>query len=163
MTYLFILLINYISGTPLHAFHVSVCEIVFDDSQRQLEITHRIFHDDLELALTKWSGQTIDILNPSDPQALDSLIGQYLQEKTNYVLNGKDIESAYLGSEREEGVMYCYQVIPSVKKLKSLQINNTVLMEIFEDQSNIIHVERDEVTKSLKLNVGESQGELVFD
>lgn len=163
MTYLFILLINYISGTPLHAFHVSVCEIVFDNDQRQLEITHRIFHDDLELALTEWSGQKVDILNPSDPQWLDSLIGGYLQEKTIYTLNGKDVKSNYLGAEREEGVMYCYQVIPSVKKLKSLNVSNTVLMEIFDDQSNVIHVESQDETKSLKLDVGLSYGFVKFE
>lgn len=148
---------------PLHAFHVSVCEIEFDEGKRQLEITHRIFLDDLELGLTNWSGEKIDILNPSDPKRLDQLIGKYLSEKTSYTLNKKTFQANYLGSEKEDGVMFCYQVISDVKKLKSLKVSNTLLMETFDDQSNVIHVDRLGETKSLKFNEGESSGEVVFD
>lgn len=163
MTYLFLLLINYMSGMSLHAFHVSVCEIEFDQDKKQLEITHRIFLDDLEMGLINWSGEKIDILNPSDPKRLDNLIGQYLSEKTSYTLNGKTVRVNYLGSEKEDAVMYCYQVVSEVKKLKSIKISNTVLMETYGDQSNVVHVERLSETKSLKLSKGESSGEVRFD
>lgn len=163
MTYLLILFINYMSGISVHAFHVSVCEIVFDEEERQLEITHRIFLDDLELGLNQWSDQRVDVLNPSDPKALDELIGKYLSEKTSYQLNGKNMVSKYLGSEREEAVMYCYQVITDVKKMKALNVTNEVLMDLYDDQSNIIHVENSGLTKSMKFSAGESTGEVIFD
>ncbi len=151
------------SGMPLHAFHVSVCEIEFDNHKKQLEITHRIFLDDLEIGLTDWSNERVDVLNPSDAKQLDELIGSYLSEKTKYTLNGKTIIAKYLGSEKEDGVMYCYQVITEVKKVKSIKVTNTVLMETYDDQSNIVHIEHGDSNKSLKLSKSESWGEVSFD
>lgn len=151
------------SGIALHAFHVSVCEIEFDEKQKQIEITHRIFLDDLEIGLTNWSNEKVDVLNPSDPVVLDQMIGKYLTEKTFYSLNGKSVKASYLGSEKEESVMYCYQVISSVKKLKSLKIKNTLLLETYDDQVNIVHVENGDQMKSLKLSTSEPSGEINFD
>lgn len=163
MTYLFLLLINYVSGMPLHAFHVAVCEIEFDDNSRQLEITHRIFLDDLELALTEWSSERVDVLNPTDSKKLDEMIGKYISEKTVYTLNGKTVSANYLGSEKEESVMYCYQVITDVKKVKSLKVRNTLLMETYDDQKNIVHIECGDQMKSLKLSDSETWGEVTFE
>ncbi len=148
---------------PLHAFHVSVCEIAFDEKQKQLEITHRIFLDDLEIALTDWSKEKVDVLNPHDPKKLDRMIGKYLVERTSYQLNGKPVSATYLGSEKEESVMYCYQVITNVKKVKSLKVTNKTLMETYEDQSNIVHVINGDRMKSLKLSKSETWGEVDFD
>lgn len=148
---------------PLHAFHVSVCEIEFDEKQKQLEITHRIFLDDLEIALTDWSKEKVDVLNPEDPELLNQMIGQYLTEKTTYLLNGKSVNASYLGSEKEESVMYCYQVITGVKKVKSLKVTNETLMETYDDQTNIVHIEKDDQMKSLKLSKSEIWGEVRFD
>ena len=163
MTYFFLLLINYMSGMSLHAFHVAVTEIEYDGKSSQLEITHRIFIDDLEVALTEWSSEKIDILNPSDPAKLNELIGKYLSEKTSYILNEKEVEVKYLGSEREEAVMYCYQFVSDIKKVKSLKVSNTVLMETFDDQTNIVHVANNETNMSLKLSKNENSGEVSFD
>ena len=147
----------------LHAFHVAVTEIEYDGKSSQLEITHRIFIDDLEVALTEWSSEKIDILNPSDPAKLNELIGKYLSEKTSYILNEKEVEVKYLGSEREEAVMYCYQFVSDIKKVKSLKVSNTVLMETFDDQTNIVHVANNETNMSLKLSKNENSGEVSFD
>ncbi|MDW3208989.1 MAG: DUF6702 family protein [Reichenbachiella sp.] len=163
MTYLFFLLINYVSGMPLHAFHVSVCEIEYDEKQRRLEITHRIFLDDLEIALTDWSGEQVDVLNPPDFKQLDQMIGKYLTERASYSLNGKSVDVSYVGSEKEESVMYAYQVISNVKKVKSLKVTNTVLMETYDDQTNIVHMESGDQMKSLKLSGSETWGEVRFD
>lgn len=148
---------------PLHAFHVSVCEIEFDDKKKQLEITHRIFLDDLEVGLAQWSKEKVDVTNPSDSKQLDQWIGKYLSERTSYVLNGKKAEAEYLGSEKEDGVMYCYQVISEVKKLQTLKVTNTVLMETYDDQSNIVHVEKFDESKSLKLSNSETWGTVSFE
>ncbi|UXX80939.1 hypothetical protein N7E81_07480 [Reichenbachiella carrageenanivorans] len=163
MTYLFLLLINYISGMPLHAFYVSVANIEYDAKSKQVEISHRIFLDDLENGLTEWTGEQVDVLNPTTPEQLDEIIGKYLNAKTSYQVDGKSVTAQYLGSEKDDGVMYCYQVISSVKKLKSLTVTNTILMEIFDDQTNIIHMKKVGDTKSLKLNNKERSGTIVFD
>lgn len=148
---------------PLHAFHVSVCEIEFDESKKQLEITHRIFLDDLEIGLADWSEEQVDVLNPENPKHLDQMIGKYLTEKTTYVINGKSVRATYLGSEKEESVMYCYQVVTNLKKVKSLKVTNTLLMEIYDDQTNIVHLENGDQMKSLKLSDSETWGEVNFD
>lgn len=141
------------NGFLLHDFHVSVCEVEYDAQRKALEVTHKLFLDDLEQSLIKWSGNTdIDVINPEDKTAFQELLGKYILENFAVKANEKNLNMVYLGAEIEGDVMYCYIDIVGLKKIKSLEIKNTILMNVFDDQTNIVHIEVDKETKSLKLN-----------
>lgn len=165
MLYSILLVINYVSGVLMHDFHVSVCEIQFDEKSRALEVTHRIFLDDLEETLKNWSGdRKIDVLAPSDSLKFQEMLGKYIMGNFSISTNGKKSGLRYLGSEIEDDVMYCYIEVTGVKKLKSLGVENTILMEQFDDQVNLVHILRKgEKTKSLKLDSKRSAGTVSYD
>ncbi len=50
----------------LHPFYVSVTEVRHNEKSRALEVSTRIFYDDLEEALASASRTKVDILKPSD-------------------------------------------------------------------------------------------------
>ena len=153
MFYSILLIINYLNGFYAHDFHVSVCQIEFDQKSKALEISHRIFLDDLEETLKFWSNDPgIDVLEPVNQHEFQEMLGEYILEKFNVLANGKSRELNYLGSEIEDDVMYCYVEIPGIKKLKSIEVTNTILMDLYTDQVNIIHIIHNNETKSLKLD-----------
>lgn len=158
--YSFIALISYMSGM-LHAFHISVCEIELDENTHSLEISQRIFLDDLEESLTLWSGQTgIDVINPKSKEELDAMIGLYVTERFNLTINGRQQDLQYLGAKVKGDVMMVFLKVKPVKKIKSISIENTVLMELFADQINLIHMTVNDNLQSLKLNLSEPSSRL---
>ena len=136
----------------LHPFHVSVCSIHHAPEEQTLQITQKIFADDLEEALTAASTSgPVDVLNPPDPNALDALIDDYLQTHLRISVNGQAVKATYLGHEREEMALWCYLEVSGVAAIQSLSVRSTILTDTFDDQTNIVHVEYQNALKSMKL------------
>ena len=150
--------------TPIadHPFYVSVCEIDYDEKARALQITQKIFLDDLEKGLREYSGENFDIMEKASEYKVNRILEAYYPEKMQVKVNGKTRTFNYLGSEIEEDAMWCYLEIEKVRNLKSMEVTNTVLFEIFEDQSTILHIQKSGKTRSFRLTNNETTAQLSF-
>lgn len=136
----------------VHPIHVSVTEIEYDEKEKELEIMMRIFIDDLETAIRQQRNEPdLDILHPPANLNTKKLIDNYLAEHFKILLDGKTQTMKYLGQEEEGEAMVCYIVVPNVKKWKEMEIINSILTEIYDDQSNIVHVTVHGKVKSVRL------------
>lgn len=123
-----------------HAFHVSVTDIKFKEDQKALQISSRIFLDDLELALRDYSGDNkLDIVNEVSWEETNGILKEYLLDNFKASTSKGSLEIQYIGAERDEEVMWCYLEVVKVKKLKDIAIWNNILIGSFQDQENIIH------------------------
>ena len=156
------LLLLVLSAAGLHPLHVSVTEINYDEKDRALEMMVRIFADDLETTLRKrYNEPTLDILNPGS-RSVDQMMTEYLTEKVSVAVDGKRQTLKYLGNERDGDAFIFYVEIPRVKKWKTIAVANSVLTEVFDDQSNLVHVTNGGTVRSLRLNKGNPEGNLSF-
>ena len=153
-----LLLVSFID----HPFHVSVCEIEYDEKTRALQITQKIFLDDLELGLREFSGESFDITDKASADKVNRLLESYYPEKMQVLVNEKVRPFRYLGFEIEEDAMWCYLEIEKVRNLKSLEVTNTILFEIFEDQSTILHIQKSGKIRSFRLSNDETSARLAF-
>ncbi|NVK85412.1 MAG: hypothetical protein HWE21_13900 [Cytophagia bacterium] len=139
----------------MHPFHISVMDAEYNNQSKSLQISHRLFLDDLEEGLKDFHGlDYIDTVEPENPEKLDSLINSYLQKKVFFVVNGEDKEFEFYGSELEGDARWCYYEIKSVETLKELEITNVALMDVFDDQQNIMHIKAKGKIQSYKLDKG---------
>jgi len=137
----------------LHPFHVSVTDIVHKAETQSVQVSQRIFIDDLEQGLKKFHQlDYVDTYKPKDPIRLDSLIEAYLKQKVFIRINGKTRAFNYLGSEVESDARWCYYEIQGIAEVTEAEITNVLLMEVFDDQQNIVHFKANEVMKSYKLD-----------
>jgi len=136
-----------------HPFHISVTDIVHNPQSQSLQISQRIFIDDLEEGLKKFHQMDyINTYEPTDPVQLDSLIGVYLKEKVFFRIDGNNYDFNYLGSEVENDARWCYFEVEGIAAVKEVEVTNVVLMELFDDQQNIVHFKANDVLKSYKLD-----------
>jgi hypothetical protein len=148
----------------LHPMHVSVTEIKFDEKDKELEVVSRIFIDDFEKTLqNKLRQPELDILQPKNGQTTDQMAEKYLIEHIRIALDNKAQKVDYLGHEREGEAFIFYFVVSKVKKWKTIQISNDVIMETHDDQSNLVHVTVQDNVKSLRLTREKSTDKLTFD
>ena len=146
-----------------HPYHVSVCDVEYNADARALQITHHIFLDDLEETLQKRYEGLLDIVNPSNLMERDRLVEEYVMQHFSVSVNGKPKEGSYLGHELEQDAILCYIEIAGIKKIKKISVNNSLLTEQFEDQTNLVHIKIQGETKSLKLMKGNASGEIVYE
>lgn len=148
----------------LHPIHVSVTEIEHNATNRSLEVISRIFIDDLELSIRSRTGnETLDLLNPGNGLTTDNLVKDYLAEHLRITVDGKVARVNYLAHEIDDAAIVCYLEIEGVKKLKNVEVSNSVIQETHADQSNLVHVTYQGAVKSLRLTREKPKGSLEFD
>lgn len=145
-----------------HPLHLSVSDISHNRETNSLEITQRIFADDLEDALRNRLGGKIDVFNPTDPELLSELIGDYVQQNLRVSLDSRPVRLSYLGYEREEDAIWVYLEVPKIKKFNTIMVRNTIFFEMFDDQLNLINVKKNGSIRSMKLEPDNQQASLSY-
>lgn len=155
--------ITFYATSLLHPFHVTVCDIEHDADTKALQVSQRMFLDDLEETLDKTYGVRLDIMYPENKMQRDSLIQDYVLKHLTITVDGKPKKRVYIGHEIEGDVMWTYIEYQGVKKLGSVDITNTVFFDIYDDQSTIVHVNYNGKTQSKRLTRGKPSEQFVFD
>lgn len=148
----------------LHPIHVSITEISYHAPSKAVQITVRLFVDDLETSIRQQTKQDeLDILAPAAGQTTDALVAAYLKERFQVSLDGKAQKWNYLGHELEGPALIAYLEIEKAKKFKSIQVTNACMHDIYDDQNNIVNVNYQETVKSLRLTADQQTGKLIFN
>lgn len=136
-----------------HPMHVSVTEIEIDSEEKALKVITHIFMDDIEKNYRMVKGDNeLDITADNVKTDFEQFLGDYLSKNLDISVNGNQIEVVYLGYEEEGDGLWCYMEAEKIKKVKTLEVKNTILLETFEDQTNIVHLEFEKKIKSTKLD-----------
>lgn len=146
----------------LHPFFVSVIEINHNAKEATVEVSVRVFSEDLEKTLQKYSKVPFDILNPSDKVYLDQQISRYLTQNIQFRINGQPVTLMYLGHEIQKESVWSYFEVPKVVDMKKLEVNCTLLYDFEKLQSNIFHVKSRNIEKSFKLDYPRDKVVFVF-
>jgi len=94
-----------------HKFYVSVTQIDFVPNKKRVEITSRIFIDDLEKALEKKFKKKFYLTSTKEIENSEILIQEYLKEKIKISINKKSQNIEYLAREVECDVLIFYTKI----------------------------------------------------
>ncbi len=139
------------SSFVLHKFYVSVTQIDYVPNKKRIEITSRIFIDDLEKALTKKYQKKPNITSSNELPEAEEWIKTYIKEKIKVSINKKPQVIEYLAKEVEGDVLIIYTKIAISKKINTFEIYNSLLTETFQDQQNIVHTNINSNKKSFLL------------
>jgi hypothetical protein len=139
------------SSFELHKFYVSVTQIDYVQNKKRIEITSRIFIDDLEKALTKKYQKKPNITSSNELPEAEEWIKTYVKEKIKISINKKPQVIEYLTKEVEGDVLIVYTKIAISKKINTFEIYNALLTEVYSDQQNIVHINIDSNKRSILL------------
>lgn len=136
----------------LHPFHVSVVEIRHNEGEKTLEISCKIFTDDFEKVLTQNYKARVDLINPPDKKAMDTLVKKYIGSHLSISVDGRPVTLTYLGFDRESEAVYSYVQADRVASVKKIEITTRLMYDLFTDQINLVHVIVGGNRKSVKLD-----------
>jgi len=157
LNFLFLLFIN-----VLHPFYISVTEVNHNAKTKTVEISAKIFFDDLEHQIEKDNYTSFDIINPKDKAKVNTLIAAYLKKHLQIKLNGKSVPMNYLGYEIQEDAAWCYLEIPKINKVSQITVFNDVLFELRSEQINMLNVTVAGKRQSTKLDVSDFNASFSF-
>lgn len=132
-----------------HKYHTSFTKIEYNQAERLLEITVKVFAHDLLPTLEKRLKKPVDLESTKN---IDEILQKYLAEK--FVLKNKQGEIQnfrWIGKELEANVIIFYVEIPFEDELDGTEIKNTLFFESFREQVNLV-----------SLRFGEKKADLMF-
>jgi len=135
-----------------HPFYIAVTEINLNTSDKTLEVSCKMFADDLEQIIEKHNHTQLDISADKDKSKFDSYIPAYVKSHLNLSVDGKAIDLSYIGFEKEKESAYSYFQAENISSVKKIDISNSILHDFTSDQINIIHVIVNGKRQSTKLD-----------
>jgi len=144
----------------VHPFYVSVVEIHHNPTDKALEISCRIFIDDMENVLKQQFKTVVDLSKTAAQN--DKLINEYIVKHLALTADSKKLALSYVGYEKDSESVFCYFEVPQVASVKNLKVNNSILHDLTADQINIMHVTVNSTRKSFKLDYPKSEAQFNF-
>ncbi len=156
---------GFLPGHPAsvkHPIYVSVTEIEHNAKEKTLEISCKIFTDDLEKTLRQTYSGTVDLLQPKDKVAMDKLISAYVKKHLSLIVDGKPVSLEYLGYEQQEEGIESYYQVNNITAVKKIDVTDNILYEYKKEQISLLHVTVNGNRKSFKLNNPEEKTSFLF-
>jgi hypothetical protein len=151
------------AGVPSrHPLYISVTEIKHNAKDRILEVSCKVFTNDMETVLEKMSGGRVDLSAASTKAASDKLIDAYVEKHLRLKVDGKSVLLHFVGSEQENDGTWSYFQVNDVPAVKRIEVVNELLYDSFNQQINIMHVTVGGVRKSFRLDYPEAAATFEF-
>lgn len=139
-----------------HPFYVSVTEVEYTTTTKELGITCKIYQDNLQEALRPYTSSKIN-LEQSNNGENNKMIEAYIRKHLSILINGQKKAIQYLGYENDKEATWIFFTITSLKNVKSIGVSTDLLYEYKKEFTNIIHITIDGKRKSFKLNSPETE------
>ncbi len=139
--WLLLLAMPLLAFTAAHKFYLSVTNVDYSEKEQSLQIISRIFIDDMEAVLEARYEVDPALATEAESPEADAYIERYLRAKFNVSVNGQRQEYRFLGKRYDKDLLVCYLEVSGVPQssLKSVEIDNSVLTDLFEEQRNLVH------------------------
>lgn len=146
-----IFLISFFSFSYAQEFHASTTKIEIDAGE--LRLTSKFFTVDLEKAVGASTS------NKSD---FDNKAKKYLNDKMILKVNGTPVNLIYNGSQTNDKSTRIYLKAVNISEIREIEMKNSMLIEMFEDQQNLLTFDINGVRKSLTTKKGTETGKVTF-
>ena len=161
--FIFLLLIlPTMAFTSAHKFYLSVTEVNYASEQKSLQITTRIFVDDFQNLLQKRYSKNLALIKGENNPRVNKYITRYFSEKLKFSIENQELKMNFIGKRYEDDLIICYFEIPNVKEFKTISVSNSLLLDLFEEQKNLVHITKGSETKSKMLLKDNTEGSISF-
>jgi hypothetical protein len=126
------------SSAPVpHKFYLSNTSIEFNAQTRAIEITSKIFTDDLEHAIEAQCYR-YHSLYPQSPEVFE-LVKKYIGEKLSLQVAGRNVVLNFIGYSVDNDMTTLF-IEGNYFDPNQVVVNNTILLDLYSDQQNIVEV-----------------------
>ena len=145
-----------------HPFYVSVTEINHNPKEQTLEVSCKMFSEDLEDILKKNYKTAVDLTAQKQQPQNEKMIQDYISKHLAIQANGKALKLNFIGFEKEAESVYCYFETEKINGVKKLDVTDSILQDFSDKQINIIHVVVNNSRKSQKLDYPDKMASFSF-
>jgi hypothetical protein len=130
-----------LSNLIIHPVHLTITNVEYFSKTNKIEFTITLFTDDFELLINQKYNTVLNLFLENENKKADDVINSYISENLKFNINQKEISKKkykLVKKQKEEITTKLTYSISSVKKIKTIEITNKLMTEIFYDQKNLL-------------------------
>ena len=135
-----------------HPFYISMTEMNYNQRDKQIEISVRIFTNDFEKTLRKNCHCKIDLQEGKEKKAMETQVNAYILRHLQIKIDGQPENPVFSGFQQEEESTWSYFVIKNIAQVKKMEIDNSLLYDYTNEQINMLHVKANGKEQTDKLD-----------
>lgn len=144
-----------------HPNHVSVTDIVLNSKSKTMEVTIRLFAEDVENVIRKYHESQFNLDENTVDGVANETMAKYISDHFKLSIENSGVEIRFLGMELKDDMVFCYLESSQVESSGTLKIENTLLVDIQEEQVNFNHFKVNGEIKSVKTTIETPTAEIV--
>lgn len=136
-----------------HEYHVSISQLDYNTESSTIQLSIQMHDEDVELLLDQNLDEATNLEEDKDREEVEEFLINYLNTSFKLIRDGTALELKYVGNELEHDHFWIYLETKQFSKMPSLEVENTLFLELFDDQSNMVHYSKDnQMVESTVLN-----------
>lgn len=136
---MFIAVVLWLSLLTAHPLHLSLTELNYNAPELTLEVSHRVFRDDIEQGLAAMCRCPVNAMADRPSANFDSLARAYVARHVRLLADGRPLTPSYLGHELDGDAMWLHLEATDLKPFATLTIEQSLLYEVYDDQSSLVN------------------------
>lgn len=140
-----------------HPIHVTLTNIEIFDTEEKGEITFKIFSDDFEIALENYSGHDLIINSDNETNELDTIISSYINSNFSIIFDNKKHDLQFLSKNNNHEATWLNFKITGIHTYDKINIKNTLLLDLYDDQKNLLIFKKGKLQKGFNLSSRETE------
>ncbi|MEX6625559.1 DUF6702 family protein [Tenacibaculum salmonis] len=146
----------------VHKYYISLTEINYKEETKSVQMITNVFMDDIETAINKDYNVDLQLTSDKELKTVDSLFFKYLEKNFKVKINDKSVAYNFIGKEYDGDIVYFYLEIENILNIKTIEIENNILIKHFPEQQNLVKASIKKERKSLFLDIKNNKGLLKF-
>jgi len=134
-----------------HKYYVSMTIIKHVKEENSIQITMRFFIDDIEKIVNNRFKKEFKLATDEELIETDKFLNIYIHQKFEIKINNQVIEYDFLGKEYDNDVVFFYLESTDINNIRSIEVKNKMLLEMFEEQQNYIKLHINDQIKTMIL------------
>ena len=120
-----------------HKFYVSLTTVEHNAAEQSLEITMRLFADDLERVVARESGKPLTHGQPGFDAAVFAVVQRALTVRQ---ADGRPLTLTWVGLENKVDVTWVYVEGKDVASTAGLTVRDAIFQDVYQEQVNMLHL-----------------------
>ena len=147
-----------------HPIHISVVNFEVKTDSGKIDFSIRLFYDDFQTYINYRYNTMIDFkrqnrMTTKEQEAIIDYISRNFRLTEN---NLRTLEPDFIGWKIEDGSVWLFFCIKLKENIDELLIQNTLLTDLFNDQSNYMIYKRDEEEIGIEFNKRKTEQSFVL-
>jgi len=158
----FLLLGGWPATAQAHVFYISITKVKWNGQYQRLDLSLRVFTDNLEEAVADAGGPPLNLWTGKEHAESDRFIADYIKSRLHFRINEHEMDLEYVGKADALDATACFFQIRAVPRVEKVEVENSILIDLYDTQANVVRFEVKDEKKFVNLNKKTTKGTLKF-